>query len=44
MDEVRRGHDAGAVGRDGRDGLRDLGLEGVDVQDRVLLVGVLTQN
>lgn len=37
VDEVRCGHDAGAVGRGGGDGLCDLGLEGVDVQDGILL-------
>lgn len=37
VDEVRRGHDAGAVWRGGGDGLCDLGLEGVDVQDGILL-------
>lgn len=31
VDEVPRGHDAGAVSRDGGDRVCDLGLEGVDV-------------
>lgn len=37
VDEVLGGHDAGAVGRDGGDGVGDLGLEGVDVEDGVVL-------
>lgn len=37
MDEVLRGHDVGAIGGDGGDRVSDLGLEGVDVQDGVLL-------
>lgn len=37
MDEVLRGHDAGTVGGDGGNRVCDLGLEGVDVQDGILL-------